>query len=145
ELVEGETLEALVQREGPLPVGVALDVVAQVARALLAAEAHALIHRDLKPSNLMVLGAGAGATEPLLVKVIDFGLAKAAAAVPATGLAEMTFSGTPGFASPEQLRGGDAGWTRAPTSTRSAQRSAICFLGARLWKPCCLRQNFPRR
>ncbi len=38
ELVEGETLEALVQREGPLPVGVALDVVAQVARALLAAE-----------------------------------------------------------------------------------------------------------
>ena len=107
ELVEGETLEALVQREGPLPAGIALDVVTQVARALLAAEAHGLVHRDLKPSNLMVLGGGAGSTEPLLVKVIDFGLAKAAAAATEAGRAALTFSGTPGFASPEQLKSAD--------------------------------------
>jgi len=106
ELVEGETLEALVQREGPLQVDVALDVVAQVARALLAAEAHGLIHRDLKPSNLMVVADHFGATEQMLVKVIDFGLAKAAVSSGDSGATNITFSGTPGFASPEQLKGG---------------------------------------
>ena len=106
ELVEGETLETLVQREGPLPTDVALDVVAQVARALVAAERHNLIHRDLKPSNLMVASDHGGSTLPMLVKVIDFGLAKAVT-TSESGPAAVSFSGTPGFASPEQLRTGD--------------------------------------
>jgi hypothetical protein len=75
ELVEGETLEARMRREGPLSAVFALEVVAQVARAMAAAESQGLVHRDLKPSNLM-LAQG----PDLTVKVIDFGLAKAATA-----------------------------------------------------------------
>ncbi|MBV9491751.1 MAG: serine/threonine protein kinase, partial [Verrucomicrobia bacterium] len=98
ELVVGETVEARVQRAGPLPVAMALEVVTQVARALAAVEAQGLVHRDLKPANLMLVSGPA-----LAVKVIDFGLAKAA--VDAANEAELTqggFVGTPAFASPEQ-------------------------------------------
>ena len=82
ELVEGETLEARVHRDGPLPPALALDVAIQVARALIAAEAHGLVHRDLKPSNLMVLANPSSEPDELVVKVIDFGLAKAIAPTP---------------------------------------------------------------
>src|SRR5215471_388349 len=75
ELVEGETLEARVRRDGPLPTALALEVVAQVVRALVAAEAHGLVHRDLKPANLMLVSG-----PDLTVKIIDFGLAKTTAA-----------------------------------------------------------------
>src|SRR5204862_6169255 len=49
ELVEGETLEAKVRREGPMPLSLALEVIEQVARALAAAEACGVVHRDIKP------------------------------------------------------------------------------------------------
>ena len=55
ELLEGETLEALVRRDGALPLPVALDIAIQVARALVAAAAHGLVHRDLKPANIMLV------------------------------------------------------------------------------------------
>ena len=55
ELIEGETVEAYVRRNRSLPPIVALEVAIQVARALIAAEAHGLVHRDLKPSNLMIV------------------------------------------------------------------------------------------
>jgi serine/threonine-protein kinase len=71
ELVEGETLEARLRREGPLGVPFALEVVAQVARAMSAAESQGLVHRDLKPSNLMLTQG-----PDITVKLIDFGLAK---------------------------------------------------------------------
>src|SRR6266436_8284841 len=83
ELVEGETLEARLRRAGPLPPAVALEVIAQVARALVAAEARGLVHRDLKLANLMLTDG-----PELTVKVIDFGLAKAAAT--AAGEADLT-------------------------------------------------------
>src|SRR5438094_1811017 len=54
ELVEGETLEARVRREGPVNPKLALEIAIQVSRALLAAAAHGLIHRDLKPGNIML-------------------------------------------------------------------------------------------
>ena len=54
ELVEGETLEALVRRDGPLNSKVALEIAIQIAHALMAAAAHGLIHRDLKPGNIML-------------------------------------------------------------------------------------------
>ena len=82
ELVDGETLEARVRRDGPLPVLLALDVAIQVARALTAAEGCGLVHRDLKPGNLMVVAADPGGEDTLVVKVIDFGLAKAVTAWP---------------------------------------------------------------
>ncbi len=101
ELVEGETLEARLRRTGPLSAPLALEIVAQVARALVAAEANGLVHRDLKPANLMLV------EEPeLWVKVIDFGLAKAAAtAAVETNLTHGGFVGTPAFSSPEQFTG----------------------------------------
>src|ERR1700681_1455262 len=54
ELVEGETLEALVRRDGPLKVELALEIAIQVTRALIGAAAQGLIHRDLKPGNFML-------------------------------------------------------------------------------------------
>src|SRR6266404_9178063 len=68
ELVEGETLETRVRRDGPLNAKEALKIAIQIARALVAAAAHDLIHRDLKPSNIML-------TIDSQVKIIDFGLA----------------------------------------------------------------------
>src|SRR5438128_6757406 len=76
ELVEGETLEARIRRDGPLLVSAVLEIAEQVARALTAAEKHGLVHRDLKPSNMMVLATAAEAADGLALKVIDFGLAK---------------------------------------------------------------------
>src|SRR5438874_9525068 len=76
ELVEGETLENRVRRDGPLNAKEALEIAIQITRALMAAAAHGLIHRDLKPANIMLT---LNDNAELEVKVIDFGLAKAIA------------------------------------------------------------------
>src|ERR1700688_3885778 len=103
ELVEGETLEAKVRREGPMPLALALEIIEQVARALAAAEACGVVHRDIKPSNIMLeRDPGGGAP---IVKVIDYGIAKILDPDAERG-AEQTrpgFIGTPAFASPEQF------------------------------------------
>ena len=122
ELVEGETLETRVRRDGPLDTKAALEIAIQITRALMAAASHGLIHRDLKPSNIM-LTRGDADTAELEVKVIDFGLAKAIA--DAGGEMDLThggFVGTPNFASPEQFESG-------PVDVRSD----IYSLGATLW------------
>ena len=101
ELVHGETLEARVQRGGPLPLAVALEIIEQTARGLAAGEACGVIHRDLKPTNVMIESDLSG---QLIVKIIDYGVAK----VMASGTAVQTqagFIGTPAFASPEQFSG----------------------------------------
>jgi predicted ATPase len=117
ELVEGETLEARMRREGPLPASFALEVLAQLARAMAAAEAQGLVHRDLKPANVMLVSG-----TDLTVKIIDFGLAKA----PAAGESDIThgvFVGTPAFASPEQFAGVDVDI-----------RSDLYSLGVMVWE-----------
>ena len=122
ELVEGESLEARVRREGPLNAKLVLEIAMQITRALMAAAAHGLIHRDLKPGNIM-LTRGDAETAELEVKIIDFGLAKAIA--DAGGEMDLThgeFVGTPSFASPEQFGTG-------PIDVRSD----IYSLGATLW------------
>jgi len=101
ELVHGETLEARVQRDGPLPLSLALEVVEQTARGLAAGEERGVIHRDLKPSNLMI---ESHAGDQLLVKIIDYGVAKVMATqANATFRTQAGFIGTPSFASPEQF------------------------------------------
>src|SRR5713101_6524122 len=124
ELVEGETLEAKVRREGPMPLALALEVIEQAARALAAAEKCGVVHRDIKPSNIMLESDAAGAS---VVKVIDYGIAKVLA--PDSKLsAELTqtgFIGTPAFASPEQF---------APSEqTKIDTRSDIYSLGVTFW------------
>ena len=99
EIVHGETLEERVQREGPLPLDLALEVVEQVARGLAAGEACGVIHRDLKPSNVMIESDASG---QLLAKIIDYGVAKVIATDP-TIQTQAGFIGTPAFASPEQF------------------------------------------
>ncbi|MCB1133879.1 MAG: serine/threonine protein kinase, partial [Verrucomicrobiae bacterium] len=74
ELIEGETLQAKLKREGALPVPQALAIARQVAQAFSEAEKHGIIHRDVKPGNIMLHPEADG---ELLVKLIDFGLAKA--------------------------------------------------------------------
>jgi TolB-like protein/Flp pilus assembly protein TadD len=124
ELVEGETLEERVRRDGPMPVGVALDVTLQVARALVAAEKCSVVHRDLKPSNIMV---GTYESGRLLVRVIDYGVAKVLAPGGDSGVEQTQagFIGTPAFASPEQFN--DLGHLHVDT------RSDIYSLGVVFW------------
>src|SRR5918996_4026086 len=124
ELVEGETLEARVRRDGPMPLAIGLDVIEQTARALAAAEACGVVHRDIKPSNVMLESDSSGA---LRVKLIDYGVAKVMGPQTQSG-AEQThagFIGTPAFASPEQF----AGVGQLPVDTRSD----IYSLGVTLW------------
>jgi serine/threonine protein kinase len=106
ELVEGETLDALVRRDGPLKLDMALEIAIQVTQALIAASDRGLVHRDLKPSNIMLTRNEDGSAKTQ-VKVIDFGLAKAiAGAANQMELTQGEFVGTPAFASPEQFAGG---------------------------------------
>src|SRR5438105_1438933 len=125
ELVEGETLEARIRRDGPMPLAQALEVIEQTARALAAAEACGVVHRDIKPSNIM-LESDPGGCAPI-VKVIDYGIAKILNPEAEHG-AEQTqtgFVGTPAFASPEQF---------APSEQMKIDtRSDIYSLGVTFW------------
>jgi hypothetical protein len=73
EYVDGPSLQQLVQARGPLPVGLACDLMRQAAEALQYAHEKGMVHRDIKPANLLV--ASLSSPTPL-VKVIDFGLAR---------------------------------------------------------------------
>ncbi len=109
ELVEGDTLHDRLRR-GPLPLAEALAVAQQIADALDAAHRAGIIHRDLKPSNIKITPDG-------VVKVLDFGLAKALAAegsgpdlsksptMTADGTIAGVILGTAAYMSPEQARG----------------------------------------
>jgi eukaryotic-like serine/threonine-protein kinase len=97
EYVPGETLRALIQ-QGPMPAALTVDIAVQLARALAAAHAQGVVHHDLKPENVVRTTAG-------VVKILDFGLARAEH-VAATGLTEnQPGAGTPGYMAPEQIRG----------------------------------------
>jgi serine/threonine protein kinase/TPR repeat protein len=126
EFIDGETVDALVKRHGPLDPVLALQIAAQVARALNAAMSHALVHRDIKPANLMLIRED----EELVVKVIDFGLALSSRADEEEAR-RGSFVGTPHFASPEQLRNGDLD-----------VRSDIYSLGVTLWFMLAARTPF---
>jgi adenylate cyclase len=122
ELIEGETLQERVHRDGPLNAKLVLEIAIQTVRALTAAAAQGLIHRDLKPGNIMLTRGDADTTEAE-VKVIDFGLAKAIAdAGNEMDLTAGGFVGTPNFASPEQFESG-------PIDVRAD----IYSLGVTLW------------
>ena len=106
ELLEGETLRDRLT-SGALPPRRVIDIAVQIARGLAAAHARGLVHRDLKPENVFLVADGQ-------VKILDFGLAKAAdqatdTAATATHLPGVTdpgtVLGTVGYMAPEQIRG----------------------------------------
>jgi serine/threonine protein kinase len=122
EFVEGETLDALIKRSGPLDVKLALEITRQVASGLAAVHKKKLVHRDMKPSNIMVSLEEEGA---VTAKIIDLGLAKVAdeSGAQTTISASGAFAGTPEFASPEQIVGGEVDI-----------RSDLYSLGVSLWQ-----------
>jgi len=96
ELVPGEALSTMIEREHTLPVDKVLDIVAQTANALQAAHAVGLVHRDIKPGNLLITPDGR-------VKITDFGIARIADQVPLTATGQVM--GTVQYLSPEQASG----------------------------------------
>jgi serine/threonine-protein kinase len=96
EYVPGEPLSALLSREGSLSAERTLDIVGQTALGLQAAHEAGVIHRDVKPGNILVTPTGS-------VKVTDFGIARAANAVPLTQTGAIM--GTAFYISPEQASG----------------------------------------
>lgn len=111
EYLEGESLAALLAREGPLSPPRAVSIVRQVASALGAAHDKGIVHRDVKPENVFIVRRG----DRDFVKVVDFGISKAmrppdesegASASPRLTQTGMVL-GTPLYMSPEQARGED--------------------------------------
>jgi len=102
ELVRGRTLRDEL-RDGPLPPDRLRRTLLEIADALAAAHAHGIVHRDLKPENIMRAPDGS-------VKILDFGLARAAGTGDGPTVTRLTQAGgtvgTPGYMAPEQLRGG---------------------------------------
>jgi serine/threonine-protein kinase len=94
EFVPGETLEALIAREGALDVPLALDYTCQICNAVDHAHRHGVLHRDLRPSNVLVTDTG-------LLKVADFGTSRFLE-IAAHGT---TIIGSPPYMAPEQFHG----------------------------------------
>ena len=107
ELLEGFSLQALVERHGPVPPERVVRLLRQACHSLAEAHAAGLVHRDVKPANLFVCRLGLDLD---FVKVLDFGLVKLRRA-DAPGAEALTveggFAGTPAYASPEVVLGAE--------------------------------------
>ena len=97
EWLEGETLEALINREAPVEPGRAVHLIHELLDALVEAHEAGIVHRDLKPANLMLVQGGR-------LKITDFGVAHVDKSELVSTQAH-TVLGTPLYASPEQIRG----------------------------------------
>ena len=102
EFIEGPSLTSVIEKSGSLPPARAAEITRQAGEALAVAHEMGIVHRDLKPDNIMLAKGRDGSD---VVKIVDFGIAKAAEAenqkVTKTGLVV----GTPEYMSPEQLAG----------------------------------------
>lgn len=103
EMVEGQSLRAVIKQQGPLTPNAAAEIFKQVCSALDEAHKQNIIHRDVKPDNIIVSANATG----LRVKVLDFGIAKLRDLAPsATNLTQTgSIVGTPHYMSPEQCLG----------------------------------------
>jgi len=108
ELLDGLDADALVRSTGPVPAERAIHMLRQVCHSLSEAESRGLVHRDIKPANIFLCRYG---EDYDFVKVLDFGIVKAAQDSVETGAAltlENVVHGTPAFIAPEQALGGSA-------------------------------------
>jgi len=119
ELVEGETIKELIQREETISYPLIVSVLIQTCQALTFAHQQGIIHRDVKPSNIFMQGGGR-------VKLIDFGLSCT------IGSEDHDFSGTVAFMSPEEIEGESVD-----------QRSDIYALGITAYEMLTGRRPFP--
>ena len=98
EFIDGPSLAGALA-DGPLDPARTMDIVAQTASGLHAAHLAGLVHRDVKPGNLLLAPGG-------IVKITDFGIARAAGSAPMTGTGQLI--GTPGYLAPERAVGAQA-------------------------------------
>jgi eukaryotic-like serine/threonine-protein kinase len=120
ELLDGLDADQLVRRFGPVPAGRVVYVLRQVCHSLSEADSRGLVHRDIKPANVFLCRYG---EEYDFVKLLDFGIVKAADEVAPSGTPETrenAVHGTPAFIAPEQAFGG------APLDGRADIYAAGC-------------------
>ena len=116
EYLEGQTLDQLLQHVKPLPVDDALRIVSRLGDAIGYLHRHNVVHRDLKPQNIMMCNDGS-------LRIMDFGIAKAAASRRLTFGGFSPTLGTPDYMAPEQVKG-----------QRGDERTDIYSLGAILYE-----------
>jgi len=103
ELLDGEDLDGLIKKHGPMPPSRVVHVLRQACHSLAEAHDEGLIHRDIKPANIFLCRQGRDVD---YVKVLDFGLVKKLKQMEAAHLTQVgTFAGTPAFGSPEAAAG----------------------------------------
>lgn len=104
-LLRGRSLRALLETEGPLPLGRVADIAGQTLAGIGAAHGAGIVHRDLKPDHVFLVRMG---DRPDFVKILDFGIAKLLH--PPEDEAVITqkgdILGTPSYMAPEQAGGG---------------------------------------
>ena len=133
ELLEGESLARRIDRQDRLDAATTLRIINHVARGIALAHARGIVHRDLKPANIFLAGP-----PPITAKVLDFGLAKPWAPLPADAALHTAVGkplGTPYYMSPEQCRG-------LPSVDH---RSDLWALGVITYECLCGRKPFDAR
>ena len=103
ELLDGEDLDGLIKKHGPMPPARVVHLMRQMCHSLAEAHDEGLIHRDIKPANIFLCRQGRDVD---YVKVLDFGLVKELKPMQEAHLTQVgTFAGTPAFGSPEAAAG----------------------------------------
>jgi serine/threonine-protein kinase len=116
EYLEGHTLDEVMQRVKPMPEADALRIVSRLCDAIDYLHRHGVVHRDLKPQNIMLCNDGS-------LRIMDFGIAKAAASRRITFGGFSPTLGTPDYMAPEQVKG-----------QRGDERTDLYSLGAILYE-----------
>jgi serine/threonine protein kinase len=105
EHLSGRTLDKVVPGNRGLPIEMVLDLMEQICAGVSAAHRIQMVHRDLKPANIFLANISG---DSVMVKLLDFGIAKETGETPAQGLTQNGIMlGSCGYISPEQIQGGD--------------------------------------